>query len=359
MPADYLEIADFLVQRDTCPVVDVRSPGEFHRGHIPQASNLPLLDDAERCEIGTLYKRSGRAAAIARGHELVDPKIESMVAGFQQLAPDGRLLLHCWRGGLRSEAVAQLLRERGLSPQTLKGGYRAYRRDVHQRLGMKRPLVVLGGLTGTGKTEVLGELRALGEQVVDLEQLASHRGSAFGALGRPAQPTVEHFENQLAELWSGFDPGRLVWIEDESRKIGRVVIPEPIWAQMRAAPVIRIAVEREARVHFLVEQYGDLPLPGLLQATESIQKRLGPQRLQLATRALHAGDLCDFVRIVLEYYDQAYSRSAQKYPRDRECVFVMKVPVETGRIEPLRQLGYDLAQAMPQTGFPPKPCVSA
>ncbi len=194
-----LAIDAFLAESGT--VVDVRSPAEFSQGHIPGALNLPLFPDSERAEVGTLYRHAGRLAAVRRGLALVGPRLETLAEGL--LAAHGRnpgqtLRLHCWRGGLRSASMAWLATTLGLPVVVLAGGYKAYRQWVLSLMERPWPIRLLGGRTGAGKTELLLALGAKGVAVVDLEGLAHHRGSSFGGLGLPPQPSVEHFENRLA-----------------------------------------------------------------------------------------------------------------------------------------------------------------
>lgn len=310
------------------PILDVRSPGEFASGHIPNANNVPLLDDAERAEVGTLYKQSGSEPAIARGRQLVGVKLEQLVDAVRAITAGPEVVVHCWRGGMRSVGFAGLLQEHGFQPKLVKGGYKAYRKSVHDCLAEPRRVVILCGHSGSGKTLLLQRLRESGEQVVDLESLAGHRGSVFGGIGLPAQPTVEQFENHLGQAWNRLDPSKPVWIEGESQSIGRVYIPAPCWKQMMEAPSISVEVPRDQRVKFLVEEYGDLPAEELADAIHKISKRLGGARLQAALAALDENDVATFASIALEYYDKAYANSQAKFSRDA----VVSVPL-TGDIQ--------------------------
>ncbi|RMF29077.1 MAG: tRNA 2-selenouridine(34) synthase MnmH [Bacteroidetes bacterium] len=294
-------------------LLDVRTPAEFARGHIPGALNLPLFSDDERAEVGTLYKQTSPEAALLRGLELVGPKMRALVEQARRLAPQGNVLLHCWRGGKRSESMAWLLRLAGFDALTLEGGYKAYRRHVLESFERRRlKIIVLGGKTGCTKTALLHRLRQLGEQVLDLEGLAHHKGSAFGALGQPAQPMPEQFENDLFEEFRRLDPTRPVWVENENRAIGRVFIPEAFWRQMKAAPLINIALPLERRIQNILADYGAFPREELAEAFRKIHKRLGGQNLLAALQALEAGDLRRAVEIALTYYDKAYQHYLDK-----------------------------------------------
>ncbi len=288
-------------------MIDVRSPGEHVRGHIPGATNMPLFEDAERALVGTLYKQTGRDAAVLEGLRIVGPKMADLVEHARAIAPDGRIAVHCWRGGERSGSVAWLLDKAGFTEVvTLKGGYKAFRNHVLDCFATPPALLVLGGRTGTGKTEVLKHLRDLGEQVVDLEALAHHKGSAFGALGEAPQPSQEQFENVLWDAFGKTDPHRTTWVEDESRMIGRATLPAPFHTALRAAHVYFVDVPLEERVVRLVKDYGTFDRGSLAASIQRIGKRLGPQHAKAALEALDAGDLHTVARITLGYYDKTY-----------------------------------------------------
>jgi tRNA 2-selenouridine synthase len=225
-------IADFLELSGQLPIIDVRSPGEFAQGHIPFANNVPLLNDDERAAVGTLYKKKGSEAAIALGLEYVTPRKESMVEAVRAISaeyyesqrtetqrtdanqdPSNEILVHCWRGGMRSEGFAQLLNENGFRAQRLEGGYKAFRQAGRESFEVRQRIAILTGLSGAGKTQVLIALQDAGEQIIDLEGLANHRGSAFGGISQPDQPTQEQFENNLFQNWRALDPKRVVWFE--------------------------------------------------------------------------------------------------------------------------------------------------
>ncbi len=297
---------EFLRQAARCPVFDVRSPAEYRKGHIPGAVSLPLFSDEERREIGILYKQSGRQAAVMRGLEIVGPRLTDYVLQVRSCASSGKILLHCWRGGMRSESLAWLLEKAGYRVGRLRGGYKAYRRQVLATFEQPFRLLVLGGMTGSGKTELLQLLRERGEQVLDLEGMARHRGSAFGAMDDGGQPTVEQFENETCAALNSLDPGRRVWVEDESRRIGRVTINEALFRQMRSATVVRIDVPREQRVARLCRDYGRVPKSRLTAAVDNISKRLGGERAGQVLQAIDEGNYDWAAHAVLDYYDKTY-----------------------------------------------------
>jgi tRNA 2-selenouridine synthase len=302
-----IDIQEFLKLRRSVPVVDVRSPGEFTHGNIPSAVNIPVFNDEERARIGTLYKQKGQESAIQLGLEIVEPKLLEMAESALAAAGQGELLVHCWRGGMRSASMCELFETAGIRTKLLSGGYKAYRNFVRQNFETKLDIRIVGGETGSGKTEILQELKKLGEQVIDLEGLANHRGSSFGAIGMDKQPTVEQFENILFDAWSELDPARRVWVEDESKAIGRVFVPEGLWQQMSEAPVYRVEIPFDVRVQRLIIDYASAPKELLLSALERIKKRLGGLDYKNAVEAFENGDLAGATAIALRYYDKAYN----------------------------------------------------
>ncbi len=296
----------------TAILLDTRSPGEFAAGHIPGAISFPLFTDDERAQVGTCYKQVGPEAAIELGLELIGPKMVGFVRQAKQLAPERHVRLHCWRGGMRSSSMAWLLETAGLQVDRLEGGYKAFRRWCRSSLATPKPIVTLGGMTGTGKTNLLYELAAKGEQILDLEGIASHRGSSYGALGLPPQPSQEQFDNDLAIAWNALAPDRRIWIEAESRRIGLCRMPDELFLPMQAAPVIQVERSIAERVAILEAVYGDLDPASLIDATERITKRLGGQQAKLAIDSIQSGDLKPAIAIALDYYDKTYLYDLQR-----------------------------------------------
>lgn len=305
-----LDIAEFL----TAPgvILDVRSPAEHRQGHIPGAVSFPLFSDSERAEVGTCYKQVGREAAIELGLKLVGPKLADFVTQAKALAPDRQLRVHCWRGGMRSSSMAWLLETAGLEVGLLQGGYKSFRRWVELITALSKPIFTLGGMTGTGKTAILQALSEQGEQTLDLEAMAHHRGSSYGNLGLPPQPTTEHFENRVAIAWSHLSADRPIWIEAESRGIGTCRIPAPLFQQMLKAPIIQVNRSRSERIALLLEDYGRADRNTLIVATERLRKRLGGLQTQRAVDFIQAGDLAPAIDLVLDYYDKTYQYDLQK-----------------------------------------------
>ena len=345
-----VDIDDFLSLAAQLPVIDVRSPSEYARGHLARAKNVPLFDDEERAEIGTLYHHAGRQAATLRAFDLVGPRMRDLterMRAHQCSASEPRILLHCWRGGMRSHSMAWLLHQMELQPILLQGGYQAFRRLAHRGFQSPWNLVVLSGLTGSGKTQQLALLRAAGEQVVDLEALAHHRGSAFGGLGLASQPTVEQFSNRLFDQLRGFDPSRRIWVEDEGKKIGRVVIPDDFFRQLRRAPAIFMNVPKANRVRRLVNEYGHLLFEQIESAVQKIKKRLGGHRVLVAQEALQRSDLLACADILLEYYDRAYLLNKSRMSRKTTYEWFTELPTAASTTAHLCSLADQILSPVP------------
>lgn len=314
-----ISIQEYLRQETKFPLIDVRTPAEFAQGHVPGAFNIPLFTNEERVQVGTTYKQQSREDAILLGFDLTGAKWSGFIREALQISPDKKVAVHCWRGGMRSGAMAWAFDLYGFDVQVIKGGYKSYRRWALQQFKTLRRLTILGGMTGSGKTDLLKEVNKLNEQVIDLEDLAQHQGSAYGTLGHMVQPTQEQFENDLALALAKTDPGKPLWLEDESLTIGRRFIPKPLWEQMRTAPMIDLKVPLEKRVIKLAIEYGSLDKDFLKEATTRIWKRLGPEQTKQAIAAIDEGRMDDFVRIVLVYYDKTYKKGLTL--RDQASVF--------------------------------------
>jgi len=302
---NYIDSREFLDKSASISIIDVRSPGEYLTGHIPGAHNIPLFTDEERKKVGTLYKRSGRKESVRKGLEFTGPKMPDFIDQAEKLAAKGKLLVHCWRGGMRSEAMAWLLETAGFSCELLSGGYKAYRKYIRENIYRGKKIIVLGGLTGSGKTRLLMDMKKLGEPVIDLEGLANHKGSAFGGIGQDDQPSTEQFENNLFREVDSIVQ-EYFWVEDESLRIGKVFIPEPFYKRMLESILIFIKVSEAYRHKILLDDYSGEDRELLIQAIGRIQPRLGGQAAKLATEAVRSGDYLDAVKILLDYYDKTY-----------------------------------------------------
>ena len=314
---DELSTDEFLARPPGVPIIDVRTPDEFATGHIPGALNVPLFSNEERAEIGTAYKHEGRSRAVAIGLRRVGPRLEQLAQTLLDLTDptDPRLHIHCWRGGMRSASVAWLMESTfGCRTATLKGGYKAFRRWVLASFDMPRELHVIAGLTGSGKTEILRQMALLGECTVDLESLANHKGSAFGQFGEAAQPTQAQFENELALAWCATGPEHLVWLEDESRMIGKRSLPEALWKRKQEARFHVIEVSDEQRIAHLCKGYAGFSPDDLAASVEAIRSRLGGGRAKAALESIRSGDFAEACRIILSYYDRAYQNCLAAHP---------------------------------------------
>lgn len=304
-----LSLPDFLHTSPDVPLLDVRAPLEYAQGHIPGAVSFPLFSDEERARIGTTYKQVNPDKAVLMGLDMFGPKMSRMVQLAQKIAPSKQIRVHCWRGGMRSGAVQWLLELAGFQVQLLDKGYKDYRHFALAEFAQPRPLLVLGGLTGSGKTDVLHELARRQQPLLDLEGLAHHKGSAFGSIGQPTQPTQEQFENELAWRLADLPVEASVWVEDESRTIGSVHVPPPFFAQMQAAPLVLLEIPRAVRVQKLAAEYGREDAGALATSILRIRKRLGGLATKEALAAIAEDDMGKMVSLVLDYYDKTYTHS--------------------------------------------------
>ena len=321
--------------------IDVRSPAEFEHAHIPHALNLPLFDNEQRALIGTTYKKQSREAAIKVGLPLFGAKMLPMIETVEAWIKDRQkendltkptIYVHCWRGGMRSAAVAWLLDLYGYKVIQLTGGYKAYRNWVLEQFTIPYSLKVLGGYTGSGKTEILHALQEKNYSVIDLEGLAHHKGSAYGAIGQLPQPSQEMFENLLAEkLLEVNKKQKSIWIEDESQRIGTVLIPTPLFHLMRNSTCYFMTIPFEQRLNFIVEGYGSFDQKSLIEATMRIQKRLGGLETKTAIDFITAGALKEAFSILLKYYDKWYEKNA----KNEVLPTIELIPVSSEIVDPV------------------------
>jgi tRNA 2-selenouridine synthase len=302
----------FLELAESIPVCDVRSPSEYNSGHIPGAVNIPLFNDSEREVVGIKYKHEGRRPAILEGLKLSAPSMADKLSQAISLAKEGKILVHCWRGGMRSEAMAWLFSLGDLETEVLEGGYKSYRNHILECLSEKRKMIVLGGLTGSSKTHIIRYIKSTGIQAIDLERLANHKGSAFGSLGQPSQPSTEQFANMLYEEWKRNDRNLPFWVEDESRNIGTVFIPEGFFENMQDSPTIVLMMDMRLRLPRLIEEYSTYPRKVLAESIQKISKRLGGDNTKEAITAVEQGDYSKAIEITLGYYDKAYKFGLKK-----------------------------------------------
>jgi tRNA 2-selenouridine synthase len=347
MPAQKITIEQFLGLSTQHPVLDVRSPGEYLHAHIPDACSLPLFSDEERKVVGTSYKQQSRQTAIKIGLDFFGVKMKKLVEEVEQLTAEkwlmkekqnlktnnqqsnNTVLVHCWRGGMRSAGVAWLLDLYGFKVYTLAGGYKAYRKWVRDQFEKPCQLTVLGGYTGSAKTGVLQQLKQAGSPIIDLEALAHHKGSAFGALGEPEQPSQEMFENLLSQELNYLKNSltQYAFIEDESQRIGLLKIPDPFWETMRHSPICFLDIPFEERLLYLTAEYGKHEKEKLVNAIIRIKKRLGGLETKTALSFLVDDNYKECFRILLKYYDKWYSKGL--YNRDNLDGLLIKISCNT------------------------------
>ena len=303
-------------------VIDVRAPSEFAEDHIVGAVNMPVLSDAERVEIGTLYKQTSPFAARKRGAVLVSRNIaDHLETRLQDYPPDFSPLIHCWRGGQRSRAFAHILSEIGWRCHVLEGGYKAYRRDILDRLGADfsgLSLIIIAGRTGSAKTDILGQIASLGGQVLDLEGLACHRGSLLGRWPDTPQPTQRFFESALISKIREFDKTRPVYVESESSRIGNLQLPTALWRLMTNSPMVTIETPASARAEYLLGGYHQL----LGQNSDMVKLISGMRHRHGAAITDNWRDLYETENwlelakaLLIDHYDPAYDSSVGRHQR--------------------------------------------
>lgn len=323
---ELIDMDRFLELSGTLIPIDVRSPIEFGQDHIPGSVNIPLFSNEERAEIGTAYTHDGPETAVRLGESYAGPKISHYLEQVKSYARERRVLVLCARGGMRSERFSEFLAQHGYRPYRLRNGYKGYRRYVQSSFERKLSLIVLGGRTGCGKTDLLKEIAGQGEQVLDLEGLANHRGSAFGSVGLGPQPSTRHFENRLFHKLLVLDKDRPIWVEDESLNIGKVVLPAPFYNQLQSTELVLIDMERSRRIERLCRDYGNAGKEPLIEALGKIRKRVGLENHQKAQKAIEESKLPQAVSLVLDYYDKCYDY----YQESRKRKILCRIMIEDG-----------------------------
>ena len=329
-----ITINDFISISERPPIIDVRSPGEYLRAHIPGAHNIPLFTDEERKVVGTAYKQQGKQKAIKIGLDFFGPKMKANIEVLEKINKQTQfnsntIILHCWRGGMRSAGMAWLFDLYGFDVLIIVGGYKAYRKWVLNKFETPYDIKVLGGYTGSAKTELLHELKRNNQEIIDLESLADHKGSAFGGIGKPEQPTQEMFENKLAlELSKKIADDKPIsfWLEDESQRIGRLNIPHSLWKTIRKSPLYFIEIDFENRLEFIYNYYGKKDDQSLINAILRIQKRLGPNETKTTINLILENKTKEAFRELLNYYDKTYIKSLNSRQEQNNQIHKIQMP---------------------------------
>ena len=320
MPITKINIKDFVLKLDKTFLFDVRSPSEYNHAHIPGAKLLPIFSDDERKIVGKLYKQESREKAIKIGLEFFGKKTVQLLENadsilLQNTIETKEITIYCWRGGMRSSAMAWLFDLYGYKVNLIIGGYKSYRIWALQQFENEYQLNIISGYTGSNKTGIIHELKKQNEPVIDLEKLAEHKGSAFGNLDLVPQPSQEYFENILAlELFklNLSHPKKSIWIEDESQRIGQVNIPTSFFKLMRGSPILFITVPFELRLNHIIEGYGKFEKEKLINAIIRIKKKLGGLETKQAINFLLEDDVKSCFSELLKYYDKQYIKGRAK-----------------------------------------------
>lgn len=367
MAVTRIDVETFLSLNFKFPVIDVRSEAEFAHAHIPGAISMPLFNNEERKVVGTAYKQQSKQKAIKLGLELFGKKMVSMIHFVEELfinkdsLASKTVVVHCWRGGMRSGGVSWLLDMYGFKVYTITGGYKAFRQWATKQFEKDYNIHILGGYTGSGKTYVLQEMKNMKHIVIDLESLANHKGSAFGNIGMPAQPTQEMFENLLSlELKKAADnclfrdeknmqelntnsittdgsvttdialhkpdhqPTSPIWIEDESQRIGLVILPLPFFQKIRNKPIYFLDIPFDERLKHILSGYGKGNKQELIAAIVRIQKRLGGLETKTAINYLIEDNMAESFRILLKYYDKLYKKGLHTRANLHELLHIIE-----------------------------------
>ena len=313
---------DEALNKKTSQWIDIRSPREYKKGHFTNAINFPLFSNKEFAELGTVYNTTGQKKAVELGQKYANKISPSILNKISNLKCKN-IIIYCARGGMRSKGVQSLLVNAGFSVDRISRGYKSIREHTLNSFDIPRELIIIGGNTGSGKTVILNEMKDQGYPIIDLEKIANHRGSVFGDLGLSEQATQQQFENDLSNLWIATPKNSPIYIESESRKIGKVVIPTAIWENMLIARYIKIDMNISRRVNNLLEEYGKPNSSTLKQKIDNITKRLGGQNAKIAKQKLDDNNLSEFCEILLKnYYDKLYQKSYDTRNTEKQIIAV-------------------------------------
>ena len=318
-------------------LIDVRSPEEYYKGHMPNSISIPIFNNEERSIIGKKYKYSGRENAVREGFKIIENKIDKIINTFILIKKEFQIStidktsnhtcikIYCARGGMRSQSMLWLLEKFHYPCITLNGGYKTYRNWVLNIFKDRQKIIVIGGKTGTRKTKILEKLKALGYQILDFENLANHRGSSFGGLGMKEQPTNEQYENLIAEDLNKFNKKKIIFVEAESANIGKNRIPHELYKQTKNSKRIEIIRNEKIRIKELINTYSKYKKNDLKESVLKITKRLGPQRTKSAINSIDNEDWENVCKSVLDYYDRCYEHEL----KDKKDVNVLDMNLRT------------------------------
>ena len=302
--------------------IDVRCPREYKKGHYTNAINIPIFSDDEYQKLGQIYRKEGDTVAYQLGYKYA-LNSKTRILGSMRKLDKNDFIIYCARGGMRSKGFQTIVNQEGYKTSRIKKGYKEIREHVLNSFKEKRVVVIIAGSTGTGKTTIINKMKECGHDIIDLEKLANHRGSAFGDLGIAEQASQQQFENDLSYFWTQTDPGRDVFIESESRKIGKVSIPEGIWEQMVKALYLKIDMGIDRRVENLIKDYGEYPRSDLEKRIHQISRKLGGQNVKTAIDFLENNSLHELCKFLLEnYYDKMYGLAYEKRDSKKEKIKV-------------------------------------
>ncbi|MDS1029053.1 tRNA 2-selenouridine(34) synthase MnmH [Bacillota bacterium LX-D] len=323
-----ISIEEALAMEDAV-FIDVRSPGEFAEDNLPGAINIPILDDEQRCIVGTTYKQQGPNEARVLGMDLVSAQIPEKIRKIQDVSKDKKIIVYCWRGGLRSKAMSQLLDLAGIDSYRLLGGYKAYRKYINDYYINLEPInfLVLYGLTGVGKSEIIANLDKLGMETLDLEKLANHRGSVFGGVGLKNQPSQKRFESSIYRILQEYKNSKAIVVEGESRKVGKLIIPEVVYRSMQNGTKILVYNSIENRINRILQEYlngSTENLKGIERSIIQLQRRIGKSKTKDLLDKLWVGQYDEIVEeLLLNYYDPLY-----KHPESPSEVYDLSINAE-------------------------------
>ncbi len=304
---------EYLRTYKNIPLIDVRSPAEHEHAHHPGAISIPLFSNEERALIGTLYKHQGKSAAIEAGITIVSPHLQQFIDKLKEATAQKNVAVYCWRGGMRSQSLAMLFAIAGYKTFQIIGGYKALKKMLREAVAEKKnAFILLGGKTGSGKTDLLKELQNNSEQVINLEGIARHKGSTYGGLGNREQPSQEQFSVTLFHQLYYMDPKKVIWLEHEGSRLGDIQIPPELSTLTSTAPVLYITIPLQERVTRIINEYGSHTRQALIACTKKLEQQLGGKATTDICALIEQQNIEAAVQALLEHYDRTYTFSKQR-----------------------------------------------